>query len=162
VGRSPFEALYGYTPKHFGIAETDVLSSPDLSIWLKERQLMTDLIKQHLGRAKDRMKKQADKKISERQFEIGDMVFLKLQPYVQSSLARRSNQKLAFKYFGPYKILAHNGSMAYKLELPPTTAIHPVFHVSQLKKGVSSNTSVTPLPDDVSLPRVPEAVLQRR
>jgi hypothetical protein len=111
VGRSPFEALYGYTPKHFGIAATDV-SSPDLSIWLQERQSMTDLIQQHLGRAKDRMKKQADKKRSERQLEIGDMVFLKLQPYVQSSLSRRSNQKLAFKYFGPYKILDRIGSVA--------------------------------------------------
>lgn len=45
------------------------------------------LIKQHLGRAQVRMKRQADKRRSERVFAVGDMVFLKLQPYVQSSLA---------------------------------------------------------------------------
>jgi len=52
------------------------------------------------------MKKQADEHRSERQFQIGDLVFVKIQPYVQSSLAQHSNQKLAFKFFGPYRILA--------------------------------------------------------
>jgi hypothetical protein len=33
------------------------------------------------------MKKQADKHRQERSFEIGDLVYLKLQPYVQTSLA---------------------------------------------------------------------------
>jgi hypothetical protein len=37
------------------------------------------------------MKRQVDKKRSERWFEVGDMVFLKLQPYVQSSLAPQFN-----------------------------------------------------------------------
>jgi ribosomal protein L21E len=66
---------------------------------------MQNLVKQHLHRAQDRMKQQADKGRSKRQFKVGDMVFLKLQPYVQSSLAPRSNQKLAFKFFGPYKVV---------------------------------------------------------
>jgi hypothetical protein len=124
---------------------------------------MHDLIKQHLSRAQVRMKQQADKHRSERQFAVGDKVFVKLQPYVQSSLAPRANQKLAFKFFGPYTILARVGSVAYKLALPPSSSIHPVFHVSQLKK---CNTEVcqdsSPLPSDVDLPRVPERVLQSK
>jgi hypothetical protein len=56
------------------------------------------------------MKKQADKSRSERSFKVGDEVFLKLQPYVQSSLAPRSN--LSFKYFGLYKIIAKVGQVA--------------------------------------------------
>ena len=56
---------------------------------------MLDLVKQHLLRAQARMKKQVDKGRSERNFAVGDMVFLKLQPYVQSSVAARANQKLA-------------------------------------------------------------------
>jgi hypothetical protein len=124
---------------------------------------MHDLIKQHLSRAQVRMKQQADKHRSERQFEVGDKVFVKLQPYVQSSLAPRSNQKLAFKFFGPYTILARVGSVAYKLALPPSSSIHPVFHVSQLKKCNTEVCQVSPsLPSDVDLPRVPERVLQSK
>lgn len=112
----------------------------ELSSWLQDRLIMTNLIKQHLARAKERMKQQADKKRSERHFQVGDMVFVKLQPYVQSTLAARANQKLSFKFYGPFQILSRIGSVAYKLQLPPSTAIHPVFHVSQLKAAVTSGT----------------------
>ena len=88
---------------------------------------MTDLIHQHLSRAKEHLKHQADKNISERQFQVGDSVFLKLQPYIQSTLAPRANQKLAFKYYGPFKVIARIGSVAYKLELPTSSTVHPVF-----------------------------------
>jgi hypothetical protein len=52
---------------------------------------MTEVIKQHLHRAKNRVKKQADEHRSERVFQSDDWVFLKLQPYVQSLLADRSH-----------------------------------------------------------------------
>jgi hypothetical protein len=55
------------------------------------------------------MKQQANKGCSERQFEVADSVFLKLQPYVQTSLAPRANQKLAYKYFGPFKVSWSSG-----------------------------------------------------
>jgi hypothetical protein len=53
-----------------------------------------------------------------------------LQPYVQSSILPRSNHKLCFKYFGPYKILSKVGAVAYRLDFPPTAAVHLVVHVS--------------------------------
>lgn len=70
---------------------------------------MQQLLHQHPLRAKKHMKIQADKKISPRSFEIGDSVYLKIQPYVQTSLAARSSNKLSFRYFGPYLILERNG-----------------------------------------------------
>lgn len=82
------------------------------------------------------MKSQADKNKSERNFEIGHQVYLKLQPYVQTTVAQRSNQKLGYKYFGPYKILQCVGAVAYKLDLPATSNIHHVVHVSLLKKAL--------------------------
>jgi hypothetical protein len=47
VGRSPFEALYGYsyTPKYFGIDASTTAPSSDLSSWIHDRQVMTSLIK---------------------------------------------------------------------------------------------------------------------
>ena len=87
---------------------------------------MQNLVRQHLLRAQDRMKRQADKGRSERMFQVGDMVYLKLQPYVQASLAPRANQKLAFRYFGPYRVLECAGAVANRLELLLSSLVHHV------------------------------------
>ena len=122
--------LYGYAPTHFGLSSVDEQPVTDIAGWLHDRELMSALIRQHLLRAKQRIKHAADPHHSKRQFQVDDWVFLKLQPYVQTSIADRRSQKLAFKYFGPYKVLARVGSVAYRLELPPSSTVHPVFHVS--------------------------------
>jgi transposase InsO family protein len=162
IQRSPFEVLYGFPPCHFGLDASSVSAVPELSDWLEERALMHSLIKQHLLRSQARMKVQADKHRSERSFAVGDWVYLKLQPYVQSSLAPRSNQKLAFKYFGPFRVIARIGSVAYKLELPPSSSVHPVFHVSQLKQSAGPFPVSSTLPANTAAFQVPEAILQRR
>lgn len=108
------------------------------------------------------MKQQADKRRSERTFAVGDFVFLKLQSYVQSSIAPRAHQKLSFKYYGPYEVLDKIGSIAYKLKLHDSSSVHPVFHVSLLKLAPSSSPTVSlELPDFADALQVPESVLQR-
>jgi len=163
LSKSPFEVLYGYAPRVFGISPADAHPVSDVHTWLQDRALMQLVIKLHLHHAQDRMKRQADKKCSECVFEVGDQLFLKLQPYVQSSLAPRANQKLSFKFFGPFPIVAKIGAVAYKLQLPPSSSIHLVFHVSQLKKAVPPTHQVTPhVPDSSDAYQVPVAILQRR
>jgi hypothetical protein len=76
------------------------------------------------------MKSQADKHRVERVFHPGDWVYMKLQPYVQSSVAAMSNKKLSFRFYGPYKVIQRVGEVTYKLELPEGSRIHPVLHVS--------------------------------
>lgn len=56
------------------------------------------------------MKLIVDKKRKDHQFAVGEMVLLKLQPYTQSSVVSRPFPKLAFKYFGPYKVLERVGA----------------------------------------------------
>jgi hypothetical protein len=74
--------------------------------------------------------------------------------------------KLAYKFFGPYKILERVGTVAYKLELPDHSDIHPVFHISQLKPFTPDYTpvfSTLPVLTDLQASEaVPEQILQRR
>jgi hypothetical protein len=90
LGGSPFEVLYGHSPMHFGIHVSELDQVQHIGSWLQERKLMNELIRQHLLSAQVRMKSQADRHHSKVQFSVGDNVFLKLQPYVQLSLAVRA------------------------------------------------------------------------
>ncbi|KAH9648537.1 hypothetical protein KPL70_025625 [Citrus sinensis] len=54
----------------------------------------------------------------------------------QITVFRRAHQKLASKYFGPYPIIRRVGQVAYELKLSTGSRVHPVFHVSLLKKYV--------------------------
>lgn len=106
---------------------------------------MQDLIQQQLHHARQIMQDQVNKKRSFRQFQVGDQVFLKLQPYIQTSVAPRANHKLSYKYYTPFKIIDKVNNVAYKLQLPPQATVHPVFHVSQLRQALlpGATTSTT-------------------
>ncbi|MCH79693.1 Ty3/gypsy retrotransposon protein [Trifolium medium] len=147
AGMTPFKALYGRDPPTM----VRYVAQPDDITTVKEQLLHRDAIleqlRSNLLRAQQVMKAHADKKRTDVEFKVGDKVLVKLQPYRQHSAALRKNQKLSMRYFGPFNIIAKVGTVAYKLELPPTAKIHSVFHVAQLKhfKG-SHDDSYIPLP----------------
>ena len=65
------------------------------------------------------MKQQTNQHRREKRFDVGDWVFLRLQPYNQMSLKKaKKDNKLSPKYYGTYKVLQNIGTMTYKLELP--------------------------------------------
>lgn len=66
------------------------------------------------------MKQLVDRGRTPREFQLGEMVLLKLQPYAQKTVVNRPCPKLAFKFFGPFKVLAKIGPAGYKLDLPPS------------------------------------------
>lgn len=101
---------------------------------LQRRANMDHTLKKQLEMARHRMKQLVDKNRYEREFSEGDWVFLKLQPYRQNNAALRKNLKLNPRYYDPYQISKRIGIMAYELKLPEGSLIHPVFHVSLLKK----------------------------
>lgn len=82
------------------------------------------------------MKHFADMNRTERVLTVGELVYLKMQPYRHNSLGLHSSLKLHSKYYGPFRVLERIGSVAYKLLSPASSQIHPVFHVSQLKKHI--------------------------
>eukprot|EP00253_Pinus_taeda_P007842 PITA_07842 len=163
---TPYEAVYG-----------QLLPSPTLYLkGCSKFQAVDQLLQQHatmlahlqenLHQAQNRMKQQVDQQRSERQFQEGDQVFLWLQPYKQTSLKDKGCQKLSPKFYGPYQVLQRIGEVAYKLALPPTAKIHPVFHVSCLKKVIGNkcriHTSLPELDEEGSIWLQPEQVLDTR
>jgi hypothetical protein len=166
IGTSPFKALYGCEPNLGAMPTLDEDNLTEAGLMLRDRQTQLDRLKLHLAAAQNRMKLQADRHRSDKEYSVGDKVYLKLQPYAQSSVVNRPCPKLAFKFFGPYEILARVGTRAYRLALPAASLIHPVFHISQLKEFVPDHTPVFhDLPKIVELDiidTVPEAILDRR
>lgn len=63
------------------------------------------------------MKAYADTNRTEREFVVGDWVYLKLQLYRQTTVALRKNLKLSAKFYGPYEVLEKLGHVAYRLAL---------------------------------------------
>ncbi|GJZ44771.1 ty3-gypsy retrotransposon protein [Tanacetum coccineum] len=147
IKMTPFEAVFGRAPpslQDYLPGDTSVASLDEL---LQSRQTILTQLHTNLQRAQLRMTNQANLKRSDVQFDVGDWVFLKLQPYRQSSLAHRKSNKLARRFYGPFQIAARVGKVAYRLDLPSEAKIHDVFHVSLLKRCVGD-----PLPAHSPLP----------
>ncbi|GJX38273.1 retrotransposable element Tf2 [Tanacetum coccineum] len=128
-----FKTVYGIAPPvHVlylgGLSKVEVVDRT-----LKYREEFIQTLKFHLLRAQNRMKQQANKGRSERNFEVGDWVLLKLQPHRQVTMRMGKQHKFSPKYYGPFKVIAKVGQVSYQLELNIQAQIHNVFHVSQLK-----------------------------
>jgi hypothetical protein len=123
-------------------------------------------LRERLLQAQYKMKVYADKNRQAREFIVGEQVLLKLQPYAQQSMVNRPYPKLYYKFFGPYSILERVGAVAYKLQLPITAQVHPVFHVSQLKPFTPKYSPVyseLPIVPDLAAAAIePEEILERR
>ena len=96
-------------------------------------------MKDHLQRAQNQQKVQADKHKVDRTFEVGDLVYFRLQPYRQASIKRSRAEKLQPRFFGPYRVSKRIGAIVYELELPQGSRIHNIFHVSCLKKALGQH-----------------------
>ena len=76
--------------------------------------------------------------------------------------------KLAPRYIGPFEIRSRVGEVAYKLVLPPELSwIHPVFHVSMMRKCVADPSHVPQhqaieLSDDLTYGEYPVTIVDRQ
>ena len=133
IGTSLFHALYGRQPPTI----VDVVNIPNagttIQEMLMEHIVIVHVLREHLRRARQRIGDQANRHRIDRSFDADEWVWVRLHPYRQHSLTRCPNQKLGSRYIGPYRVLRRVGVVAYKLQLPESAHVHPVFHVSLLR-----------------------------
>ncbi|KAM2004949.1 hypothetical protein ACFX15_000188 [Malus domestica] len=144
IGMSPFEALYGKacrTPLCWSEVGERILEGPEI---VDETTQNIQVIKFNLKVSQDRQKSLADRHTTDRMYNVGDYVFLKLSPW-RGVVRFGKKGKLSPRYIGPYEITERIGEVAYRLELPlELSKVHNVFHVSMLRHYVSDPSHVIP------------------
>jgi len=103
-GMTPFIAVYGCDQPNLIKYELQNSDPSSLHAMLTEGFFFAQL-KSNLMLAQQAMKKFADSKRRLVEFNIGDMVLVKLQPYRKHSLTLHRNQKLGLRYFGSFPII---------------------------------------------------------
>ncbi|GJV47272.1 putative reverse transcriptase domain-containing protein [Tanacetum coccineum] len=145
IKAAPFEALYGRKcrwPVCWSEVRDSQLTGPEL---IRKTMKKIIQIKNCLLTARSRQKSYADVRRKPMDFDVGDMVMLKVLPW--KGVIRFGKQgKLSPRYVGPFKIIERIGPVAYQLELPEKLrGIHNTFHISNLKKCLADENLVIPL-----------------
>lgn len=147
IGMPPYEMLYGRrcrTPICWGEIGQKDLGSIEVVKLTSEK---LDQIRARLKAAQDRQKSYADKRRRPIEFEVRDLVMLKVSPW-KGIIRFRKRGKLSPRYIGPFKIIECVGNVAYRLDLPQELqSIHNTFHVSHLRKCLTDESTYVPLND---------------
>jgi hypothetical protein len=164
---APFEVLYGrpcHTPLNWIEPGEKVIFGPDL---VEEAEATVRRIQDNLKAVKSRQETYANKRHRSLEFEVGNHVYLRVSP-MKGVKRFGVKGKLAPRYIGPFPILEKCGTVAYKLDLPPSLArVHDIFHVLQLKKCLKALVDivlpeVTPHESDLSYLEHPIKVLDQK
>lgn len=125
INTTPYEVVYGQAPPlHLPyLSHNSHIEAIDRSFTVRENMLRT--LKDNLRMAVHKMKQQANKRRSGREFRVGEWAFVKLQAYRQSSVEKHKSEKLSLHFFGPYEVIAKVGLVAYTLKLTKGTRVHP-------------------------------------
>lgn len=134
---TPFYLVYGRHPVVPGVTNRALASkrfTPTVAQWTADLQAALDKAKRCLAAAQDRMKLYADRRRTPVEFEVGDRVWLSCK---NLHFKGQPSKKLLCRFIGPYTVEKRVGTQSYKLTLPvEMLRVHPVFHVSLLRKFV--------------------------
>ncbi|GJT84109.1 putative reverse transcriptase domain-containing protein [Tanacetum coccineum] len=142
--RNKFRYEYRLPPSNGGQSEMIIQTLEDML-----RACVIDF-GNRLSAGVSRQKSHTDKRFKPLEFEVGDMVLLKVSLW-KGVVRFGKRGKLNPRYIGRFKILARVGLVAYTLELPEELkGIHSTFHVSNLKKCLADENLIIPL-DEIQL-----------
>ncbi|KAJ9522154.1 hypothetical protein QJQ45_005129 [Haematococcus lacustris] len=100
--------------------------------------------RRHMADAQARYKRHADTGLKDVEFEVGTQVLLSTR---NLRIKTGKVRKFVPRYVGPFVVEAKINANAYKLTLPASMSrLHPVFHVSLLKKYSGSDVGIMPPP----------------
>jgi hypothetical protein len=165
---APLDALCGRrfcTPLNWSETRERTLFGPN---FVKDAEAKVKVIRENFKMAQMRQKSYRDKGTAPRHFAVGEYMYLKVSP---TKGVRRFGVKgkLAPHYIGTYEVIEVCGLVAYRIQLPEQfSAVHNVFHVTQLKKGmlVPENEVITEanawIEPDFSLIEHPLRVLDQK
>jgi transposase InsO family protein len=129
---SPFFACYGFDPK-MTITVSQRVANPESINALEKMETMRKLhehLRAEMRFSQDRHEERANnRRMPAPWFEVGDEVWL----LSRNLRTEHPTRKLDWKRLGRFKILKKIGSQTYKLDLPQTMKVHPVFHVNLLE-----------------------------
>ena len=129
TGMTPFMALMGYNPSRDLAGHDPQVDVPAVSERIEELRRVRRDMEANWARAVKSQASYHNQRTRPQTYCVGDMVYLS----ARNIRTRRPNKKLDHKYHGPYKVLTLVGTQAYRLQLPDSMKIHPVFHVSLLE-----------------------------
>lgn len=136
IGMTPFEADTGRKARH--PLDGDIapgLSGPDR---LSRLKTIHDMVIANSLKAKQQQAISANQHRRDIEFEVGDRVYIKASHMHDDTEAARPSTKLRKLYIGAFIITEKRSSVNYKLKLPDGRKLHPVFHISCLKKYTPS------------------------
>ena len=152
TGMSPFKINAGRDPLNpYGSLTKIPDHIPASHDFLEEISNATKIAHDALVIAKANQEKNANKSRRDVQFEVDDQVLLSSAHINLASQAKRPSKKLQHRFIGPYRIIQKVSPVAYKLDIPQTLKIHPVFHVSILRP-YSDPASITHRPPSIPPP----------
>ena len=142
TGTTPYETVYGRAPRTpLGLSSTT--NMPRLQEFLQNFQSVWDTTRRQIVKAQVAQRKYANKSRASVEFNEGDLVLLST---ANINLKGHSTAKLKPRWLGPFRVVEKLSTVVYRLQLPETMQIHPVFHVSLLKKYLSPDTDVPERP----------------
>ena len=152
---TPFFANYGFHPRMSLLPASPTSTTPAADSYVQRLKDAQEILQQELLKARKAMELSANRRRRQAPTLVpGQMVWL-LRRHISTT---RPSSKLNVRRLGPFPVIGSVGSSAFRLDLPPSMHIHPVFHVSLLEVHVPNtfpNRVVDP-PPPVQVDGVPE------
>jgi hypothetical protein len=164
TGFTPFYLNYGehpYFPTHIPL---DTINNNTVYELMQQLERNIELARNNMEMARNKQTHYANQHRRDVVFKEGEMVWLSTQ---HLNLPDGITRKLTSRYTGPFRILEVTSPVNYKLAIPEEWTkkrVHPVFHVSLLKRyvpGTESESSDPHIVDIQSSEEEPEYEVER-